>query len=116
MFLLMALIGPACQNALSSNTTALDGQVLLISYPGPQPEGWTPSPLKEVNVVLTLDEQKTVEKEVATDATGRFQTTLAPKTYYLRVKYSPIPVETGPYVLQVGHLLSVEAHYDVAIG
>lgn len=110
--LILALIVLSCQNALSSGTNTLNGQVLLISYPGPQPIGWIPPPLQEVNVVQILNEQRRVVREVATDATGRFHLSLAPNSYYLRVKNSPLPVETGPYVLQAGHVLVVEAHYD----
>lgn len=113
--LVLTLLAPACQNALSYSTSAFNGQVLLISYPGPQPAEWTPPPLQEVSVVLVLNAHKNIVKEVTTDVTGHFHISLAPSTYYLRVKYSPIPVDAGPYVLQAGRVLAVEAYFDTAM-
>jgi hypothetical protein len=65
-----------------------------------------------VSTIIVLDPNRKTLKEFATDGKGKFETPLQPGTYYLRVKESMIPAETGPYVIQPGIFLTVEAHYD----
>jgi len=92
--------------------TGIQGQVYLISKPGPIPIGWVPPPLEQVNTIRVLDVQRRIVQEATTSDKGRFMIPLQPGTYYLRVKESPIPSETGPYLVQVGTIISVEAHFD----
>jgi hypothetical protein len=92
--------------------TGIQGQVYSIATPGPTPVGWIPPPLETMNTVLVLDSNHRQFTEVKTDDKGRFTIELQPGTYYLRVKDSMIPAETGPYVVTAGALTSVRAHYD----
>jgi hypothetical protein len=92
--------------------TGIQGQVYSIATPGPTPVGWVPPPLEIISTVLVLDSSHKLLIEVLTDNKGKFSVELQPGTYYLRVKESMIPAETGPYVLSAGELLTVRAHYD----
>ncbi|MEK6756502.1 MAG: hypothetical protein AABZ02_10175 [Bacteroidota bacterium] len=104
----------SCQDlgSSASEETGIQGQVYSITTPGPVPEGWTPPPLERVSTIVVLDVNRKHVKEFATDEKGRFKTYLQPGTYFLRVKESLIPAQTGPYVVMPGQILSVEAHYD----
>jgi hypothetical protein len=95
--------------------TGIQGQVYLISKPGPIPIGWVPPPLEQVNTIQVLDAQRRIVREERTSDKGRFMISLQPGTYYLRVKESPIPVETGLYEVMSGRILTVEAHYDTGM-
>jgi hypothetical protein len=90
----------------------MQGQVLLISTPGPILIGWVPPPLEQVNTIQILDAQRRNVMEGRTSNKGKFMISLQPGVYYLRVKESPIPAETGPYEVTSGKILTVEAHYD----
>jgi len=92
--------------------TGILGQVFLISKPGPIPIGWVPPPLEQVNTIRVLDTQRRIVIEATTSDKGRFMILLQPGLYYLRVKESPIPAETGPYLVDIGRIISVEAHFD----
>jgi hypothetical protein len=92
--------------------TGIQGQVFLISKPGPVPIGWVPPPLEQVNTIQVLDAQRRIVLEASTNEKGKFMISLQPGTYYLRVKESPIPAETGPYLVDVAKFISVEAHFD----
>lgn len=92
--------------------TGMRGQVYSIATPGPTPVNWTPPPLEMISTVILLDVNRTAIQEIMTDSKGRFTITLAPGTYYLRVKESRIPAETGPYVVRSGQMLTAEAHFD----
>jgi hypothetical protein len=92
--------------------TGIEGQVLLISKPGPIPIGWVPPPLEQVSTIQVLDTQRRIVLEEKTTDKGRFMISLQPGTYYLRVKESLIPAETGPYFVTSGRIVTVEAHYD----
>ena len=92
--------------------TGIQGQVYSIATPGPTPEGWIPPPLEMVSTILVLDRNKKLIVEVITDSKGRFISPLDPGTYYVRVKESWVPAETGPYTLRDGEMLSVRANYD----
>jgi len=92
--------------------TGIQGRVYSIATPGPTPIDWVPSPLEKISSVLVLDSNHKFIFEVFTDNKGRFTVELQPGTYYLRVKESMIPAETGPYVVRAGELLSVRAHHD----
>lgn len=92
--------------------TGIQGQVFLISKPGPIPIGWVPPPLEQVYTIRVLDAQRRTVLEATTNEKGKFMISLQPGTYYLRVKESPIPAETGPYLVDVGKIISVEAHFD----
>lgn len=88
------------------------GQVYNLSHPGPIPIGWTPPPLETVSTIVVLDTNKKSIFETSSDKKGKFLIMLPEGTYYLRVKESPIPVETGPYQLKEGETLEVKAYYD----
>jgi hypothetical protein len=92
--------------------TGIQGQVYSIATPGPTPIGWVPPPLETISTILVLDSNHKTIFEVLTDNKGRFTIELQPGTYYLRVKESRIPAETGPYMVRAGELLSVRAEYD----
>lgn len=112
--LLWLLVLTSCQDSGSilPLESGIEGQVYLISTPGPVPEGWTPPPLEMITTIVVLDGSRTIVKEFSTSAKGRFKTDLEPGTYFLRVKESPVPAETGPYVVKPGQMLTVGAHYD----
>ena len=90
----------------------LQGQVYNLSHPGPIPIGWIPPPLEAVSTIIVLDTQRKFVLETSSDNKGKFQISLPVGNYYLRVKESPLPVETGPYSLKEGETLSVEAYFD----
>jgi hypothetical protein len=92
--------------------TGIQGQVFLISAPGPIPIGWVPPPLEQVNTIQVLDPQRKIVRELTTNDKGRFMISVQPGTYYLKVKESLIPAETGPFVVASGTILTVQAHYD----
>ncbi len=92
--------------------TGIQGQVFSIATPGPTPVGWVPPPLEKVSTILVLDSNHKSIFQVLTDVKGRFIVELQPGAYYLRVKESMIPAETGPYAVKVGELVSAQAHYD----
>jgi hypothetical protein len=93
-------------------TTGIQGQVFSIATPGPTPIGWVPPALEKISTVLVLNSNHKVIVESFTDDKGKFTIELEPGTYYLRVKESMIPAETGPYIVTAGALSSVRAHYD----
>jgi len=92
--------------------TGIQGQVYSIATPGPTPVGWVPPPLEKISTILVLDSNHKFIFEVLTDNKGRFTVELQPGTYYLRVKESMIPTETGPYVVTAGTIIPVRAHFD----
>ena len=92
--------------------SGIQGQVYLISKPGPIPIGWVPPPLEQVNAIQVLDAQRRIVREESTSDKGKFMISLQPGTYYLRVKESPLAAETGPYFVASGTIVTVEAHYD----
>lgn len=112
----LLLLAPwdGCEDSRSVliDDTGMQGQVFLISKPGPIPIGWVPPPLEQVNTIQVLDTQRKIVREETTSDKGRFMISLQPGTYYLRVKESPIPSETGPYIVRSGEIRVVEAHYD----
>jgi hypothetical protein len=112
----LLLVAPwdGCKDSGSVNVedTGVQGQIFLISKPGPIPIGWVPPPLEQVNTIRVLDDQRRIVREAATNEKGMFMILLQPGTYYLRVKESPIQVETGPYELTSGRILTVQAHFD----
>jgi hypothetical protein len=112
--LIPLLIWSGCQDSGSSPSekAGLQGQVYSIGTPGPVPNGWTPPLLEMVSTIIVLNSNRITVKELPTDETGRFKTQLPPGTYFLRVKESLVPAETGPYTLTAGELLTVEAHFD----
>jgi hypothetical protein len=113
IFLTLAII-VGCRDSGTSpiEDAGIQGQVYSISTPGPTPIGWTPPPLEIISTIVVLDTNKKLVKEFATDEKGRFKIFLPPGTYYLRVKESMIPAETGPYEVKRGEILLAEAHYD----
>jgi hypothetical protein len=118
-FVILALFLPlvvlsSCEDPGSSLDveTAIQGQVYSIGAPGPVPINWTPPPLEMVCTIIVLDTDRNLVKEFTTDEKGRFKTSLRPGTYYLRVKESRIPAETGPYEVRPGEIVTVRAHYD----
>jgi hypothetical protein len=97
----------------AATTGTLQGQVYAVGGI-PTATGWPP-PYRAVCTVVVLDNGHNAVKEVSTDATGHFETTLVPGTYYLRVKETrPIAgtAETGPFAVPEGGSVSASAHYD----
>jgi hypothetical protein len=92
--------------------TGVSGQVYSIATPGPTPVGWVAPPLEKVSTILVFDSKHKSLAQALTDSKGKFTIGLEPGTYYLRVKESMIPAETGPHDVRAGELLSVRAHYD----
>jgi hypothetical protein len=92
--------------------TGIQGQVFLISAPGPIQIGWVPPPLEHLTTIQVLDVRRRIVRESETNEKGMFMILLQPGMYYLRVKESPIPVETGPYEVTSGKILTVQAHFD----
>ena len=103
-----------CNDSGSSSLpmTGIQGQVYSIATPGPTPIGWVPPPLEKVSTIFALDSNRTFIFQVLTDDKGRFLIELQPGSYYLRVKESMIPAETGPHAVKAGELVSAQAHYD----
>lgn len=112
LLLVVPLIGCMDSGSVLVDNTGVQGQVYLISKPGPIPIGWIPPPLEQVTTVQVLDVQRSIVREEKTSDKGKFMIALQPATYYLRVKESPIRAETGPYEVASGRILTVEAHYD----
>jgi hypothetical protein len=90
----------------------IQGRVYSIAAPGPTPVNWVPPPLERVSTVVVLDASRRAVFELLTDNQGRFSSALDPGTYYLRVKESLIPVETGPYPVRAGETVTVRADVD----
>jgi hypothetical protein len=112
LFLVVVWIGCKDSGSEPLAETGLQGQVFLISTPGPIPEGWVPPPLKQVSTIVVLDQLRKIVEEAKTGGQGSFLISLQPGSYYLRVKESPIPAETGPFKVVSGRVLSVYAHFD----
>jgi hypothetical protein len=112
LLLVVPLIGCSDSGSTLFESTGIQGQVYLISKPGPIPIGWIPPPLEQVTTVQVLDAQRGIVREEKTTDKGEFTISLQPATYYLRVKESPIRAETGPYEVVSGRILTVEAHFD----
>lgn len=110
--LLTLLAGCGDLGTESAESATLYGQVLLISKPGPIPIGWIPPPLEQVNTVLVLNADRKQVREVTTDKRGSFSVSITPGVYFLRVKASPIPAETGPFLCTPGASTLAEAHFD----
>lgn len=115
IFVLAAWNGCKDSGSILDDESGVEGQVFLISKPGPIPIGWVPPPLEQVNTIQVLDTQRRIVREEKTSDKGRFMISLRPGTYYFRVKESPIPAETGPYEVTSGRILTVEAHYDTGM-
>lgn len=96
----------------TESESGLEGQVYSIGWPGPIPENWVPPPLETAVTVIVLDSDKNTFMEVQTDAKGRYFVVLAPGTYFLSVKESSVPAESGPFKLLHHQRLTVEAFYD----
>jgi hypothetical protein len=112
LYLVVALAGCGDSGSAIFEGTGVQGQVYLISKPGPIPIGWIPPPLEQVMTVQVLDAQRSIVREEKTNDKGKFMISLRPATYYLRVRESPLPAETGPYEVVSGRILTVEAHFD----
>ena len=112
LFLVAPMIGCRDSGSVLLQNSGIQGQVYLISAPGPIPIGWIPPPLEQVTTVQVVDVQRAIVQEAKTSDKGRFMISLQPGTYYLRVKESPVRAETGPYEVASGRFLTVEAHYD----
>ena len=104
----------ACRDLTSPTLleSGLEGQVYDISHPGPIPIGWVAPPLEMVVTVIVLDSDKNALMEVQTNAKGSFFVSLAAGTYFLSVKESPVPTESGPFTLLPNRRLTVQAYYD----
>lgn len=114
ILLLLLTVWSGCRDSGSAPTekAGIVGQVYSIGTPGPVPIGWKPPPLEEVSAIIVLNSDQVTVTEFQTDEKGRFETELPPGTYFLRVKESLVPAETGPYTITPGQFLAVEAHFD----
>lgn len=92
--------------------TGIIGQVYSIGTPGPIPDDWTPPLLEAKSTIVVLDINRNLVKEFSTDEKGKFQTSLNLGVYFIKVKESRIPKETGPYILKEEEVIIVEAYYD----
>ena len=92
--------------------STLVGQVYSIGWPGPVPEGWTAPPLEQVVAVEVRDLELAVVAVAKTDAKGHFVIPIAAGHYTLRVKESPVPVQTGPFDVRSGECATAVAYYD----
>ena len=103
----------SCDESTSPvSNTYLEGEVYSIGYPGPVPVDWTPPIYQNVCTVQIFDVEKNYLSERSTDNNGHFKIELQPGVYYLRVKESLVPAETGPFELHEGEALTAFAHYD----
>jgi hypothetical protein len=111
---LIVVAASACHDlgTTLSPTSGIQGQVYSIATPGPTPINWVPPPLEQVSTILVLSSNREVILQALTDNNGRFTISLSPGTYFLRVKESMIPSETGPYVVRAGEITPVRANYD----
>ena len=107
--LLMIAVPLGCQDEGIAET-GMTGQVYCLCTPNITPEG--PPALEKISTIVILNDKQTIVKEVTTDIKGRFSVLLPPGIYYVRVKDSPVPDETGPYVLNPGVMVSVTANYN----
>jgi len=112
--LLLILMWNGCKDLGLSvvEETGITGQVYLISSPGPVPVNWSPPPFEQVSTIVVMNVQKNIVEQKQTSKTGEFMISLPAGTYYLRVKESPLPAETGPFEISSGRILTVQAHYD----
>lgn len=92
--------------------TVLYGQVYNLSHPGPIPEGWIPPPYDDFCTVIVQDLRQAINLEYRTDNHGKFQISVPPGTYYLRVKESMLSSVTGPYSIREGEMLEAKAYFD----
>jgi hypothetical protein len=94
------------------NLGTMKGQVYSINTPGPIHEGWTPPPLEEVSTIVIMNEEKKVTAEIKTNVKGSFTFQIPAGLYFLKVKESRIPNESGPFTLHKDETLTVEVFYD----
>jgi hypothetical protein len=113
-FVMLTVSIGGCQDSGTSpaKATGIQGQVYSIATPGPTPINWVPPPLEQVSTVIVLNSDHRSILELLTDTKGRFSCELRPGSYFLRVKESMMAVETGPYDVKTGEVLSVRAHVD----
>ena len=121
LFFLILLSLPAIQIGCNDNgttatksETGIEGQVYSIGAPT-VPVGWTPPPLERVSTIIIMDTKRQPLTEVLTDEKGKFKVLFAPGIYYLQVKESLLPAETGPFEVKQGVIVSTRANYDNGI-
>jgi hypothetical protein len=104
----------ACRDLTAPTTldSGIEGQVYDISHPGPIPIGWVAPAMENTVTIIVFDSDKNELMEVQTNADGSFFVALAPGTYFLGVKESPVPTESGPFSLLPHQHLQVKAYYD----
>ena len=91
--------------------TAIEGQVFSIGSPAVT-DGWTPPPLEKVSTIVVLDDARRSIGEYQTDQKGKFKIAFSQGEYFLRVKESMLPAETGPFQVKQGEIAAAQAHYD----
>ncbi len=91
--------------------SGIQGQVYRVDAPA-VPLGWKPPPLRRVMTILVLDSLNATLNEIKTDSLGTFTILLPPGEYFLQVKESLLPAQTGPFVVPEGRIIQVEADYD----
>jgi hypothetical protein len=79
------------------------------------PIGWVPPPLERVFTIIVFDKRKNHFKEFSTDDKGKFSFLLPSGTYFVRVKESPRPTDSGPFQIRNGEIDSVAVYYNCGI-
>jgi hypothetical protein len=117
--IILILIFTSCYDAnplpSPSNFGSLTGQVYNLSHPGPIPIGWIPPPYEKQCTIIVLDKNRNPILVSLTDDKGKFSISIFDGSFYLRVKESPLPTESGPYDVKEGQITKAEAFYDVGM-
>lgn len=105
-----------CQQATPPKTeTGIEGQIYEIGGPAFD-EGGTPPPLQEVRTIVVSDSNRVTLQEFTTDSLGAFRIALQAGTYFLLVKDTTfLQGQNGPFVIQAGHVSSVNLYHDNGI-
>jgi hypothetical protein len=107
--------GAGCRERNLVSVTAasgLAGQVYAIGGPA---ISIPPPPYEKASTIVVLDSTSGPVNEFATNDKGKFQISLSPGKYYLRVKESFVPTTTGPFAVIEGQVDSAFAYYNNGI-
>ena len=111
-----AIVAAAPEQPVSSDDDTpgtMHGQVYAVG--GVPTATNSPPPYRAVCTIVVLNSGHNYVADFLTDAQGHFETTLAPGSYYLRVKEdSPLAgtVEDGPFEVPAGGSVTAFARYD----
>ena len=110
--LLILATGFNCASVTRTGKTGIQGGVYSKPNSVPFPTRHVATTLDRIHTISVLDSNRTVLKEFSTNGTGKFEILLPPGIYFLRVKDSPYPAQTGPFEVKEGVISTAEAHYD----